>query len=170
MQENYLGQATGQKTSRKAKPEMDWWNDEGCRKVGSQELEGQGQRQRWLEAASWVGQDPAWVVAPGSEWVSFITLWYLISFKFWHKVPWRWCKSRQTRMFQMCNRWCHKWRGQKILSLFTLRKHTITSDMLYIYIQYHILFGTQIYSTDLIQFSHNSPLFGYSNLHCIYSC
>jgi len=25
---------------------------------------------RWLEATSWVGQDPAWVVVPGSEWVS----------------------------------------------------------------------------------------------------
>jgi len=41
VQENYLGQAGGQKMSRKAKPEMDWWSDEGCREVGRQELEGQ---------------------------------------------------------------------------------------------------------------------------------
>lgn len=79
---------------------------------------------------------------------SFITLLYLISFKFWHKVPRRWCKSRQTRMCQMCNCWCHKWRGQKILSLSTLRKHTITLDMPYICVLYHILFGTK--STVLI--------------------
>jgi len=44
VQENYLGQARGQKTSRKAKPVTDRWSDEGCREVGSQELEGQGQR------------------------------------------------------------------------------------------------------------------------------
>jgi hypothetical protein len=24
---------------------------------------------RWLEATFWVGQDPTWVVVPGSEWV-----------------------------------------------------------------------------------------------------
>jgi hypothetical protein len=42
-------------------------------------------------------------------------------------------------MCQMCNHRCHKWRGQKILSLYALRKHTITVDMLHIYIQYHIL-------------------------------
>jgi hypothetical protein len=24
-----------------------------------------------LEAITWVGQDPAWVVAPGSEWVNY---------------------------------------------------------------------------------------------------
>jgi hypothetical protein len=33
-------------------------------------LEEQGQGQSWLEAITWVGQDPTWVVAPGSEWVS----------------------------------------------------------------------------------------------------
>jgi hypothetical protein len=49
---------------------MDGWSDEGFREVGSQELEDQGQGQRWLETSSWVGQDPALVVAPGSEWVS----------------------------------------------------------------------------------------------------
>ena len=35
MQENHLGQAGGQK----AKIQMDGWSDEGCREVGSQELE-----------------------------------------------------------------------------------------------------------------------------------
>lgn len=79
---------------------------------------------------------------------TFHTLLYSISFKFCHKVPWRWCKSCQTCMCQMCSRWCHKWRGQKILNLSTLRKHTVTLDMLYIHIQYHKLFGTQKYSTD----------------------
>jgi hypothetical protein len=33
-------------------------------------LEDQGQGQRWLEEISWVGQDPAQVVAPGSQSVS----------------------------------------------------------------------------------------------------
>jgi hypothetical protein len=44
---------------------MDGWSDEGCRKVGSQKLEDQGQGQRCLEAITLVGQDPAWVVEPG---------------------------------------------------------------------------------------------------------
>jgi len=42
MQENYLGQAGGQKTSRKAKPEMNWWSDKGCTEVGSQGTGGPG--------------------------------------------------------------------------------------------------------------------------------
>jgi hypothetical protein len=33
-----------------AKPQMDGWSDEGCRKAGSKKLEEQGQGQRWLEA------------------------------------------------------------------------------------------------------------------------
>jgi hypothetical protein len=51
---------------------MDGWSDEGCREVGSQKLEDQGQGQRWLEAITIVGQDPAWVVAPGwmDGWIS----------------------------------------------------------------------------------------------------
>jgi hypothetical protein len=49
---------------------MDGWSDEGCRKAGSKKLEVQGQGQSWLEAITWVGQDPTWAVAPGSEWVS----------------------------------------------------------------------------------------------------
>ena len=44
---------------------MDGWSDQGYREAGSQKLEDQGHGQRWLEAISWVGQDPAWVVAPG---------------------------------------------------------------------------------------------------------
>jgi hypothetical protein len=52
MQENHLGQAGRQKASGKAKPQMDGCSDEGCREVGSQELENQGQGQRWLEASS----------------------------------------------------------------------------------------------------------------------
>jgi hypothetical protein len=44
---------------------MDGWSDEGCRESGSQKLEDQGQGQRWLEAITRVGQDPAWVVVPG---------------------------------------------------------------------------------------------------------
>jgi hypothetical protein len=44
---------------------MDGWSDEGCREVGSQKLGDQGQGQRWLEAITRIGQDPAWVVAPG---------------------------------------------------------------------------------------------------------
>lgn len=51
-------------------------------------------------------------------------------------------------MCQMCSHWCHRWRGQKILNLSTLRKYTVTLDMPYIHIQYHRLFGTQKYSTD----------------------
>ena len=51
------------------------------------------------------------------------------------KVPRRWCKSHQTYMCQMCSCWCHKRRGQKILSFIfrfvsvtkhPLRKHTVT--------------------------------------------
>jgi hypothetical protein len=38
---------------------MDGWSDEGCREVGSQKLEDQGQGQRWLEAITRVGHDPA---------------------------------------------------------------------------------------------------------------
>jgi hypothetical protein len=53
--------------SGEAKPQMDGWSDEGCRKAGSKKLEEQGQGQRWLEAITRVGQDPTWVVAPGSE-------------------------------------------------------------------------------------------------------
>jgi hypothetical protein len=44
---------------------MDGWSDEGGREVGSQKLEDQGQGQRRLEAITGVGQDPAWVAAPG---------------------------------------------------------------------------------------------------------
>jgi hypothetical protein len=44
---------------------MDGWSNEGCREVGSQKLEDQGQGQRCLEAITRVSQDPAWVVAPG---------------------------------------------------------------------------------------------------------
>jgi hypothetical protein len=53
---------------------MGRWSDEGCREVGSQKLEDQGQGQRWLEAITRVGQDPAWVVAPGwmDGWMVFI--------------------------------------------------------------------------------------------------
>jgi hypothetical protein len=43
---------------------MDGWSDGGCGEVGSQKLEDQGQGQRWLEAITRVGQDPAWAVAP----------------------------------------------------------------------------------------------------------
>jgi hypothetical protein len=43
---------------------MDGWSDEGCREVGSQKLEDQGQGQRCLEAITRVRQDPAWVAAP----------------------------------------------------------------------------------------------------------
>jgi hypothetical protein len=46
---------------------MDGWSDEGCRKAGSKKLEEQGQGQSWLAAITWVGHDPTWVVAPGSE-------------------------------------------------------------------------------------------------------
>jgi len=62
-------------TSRRAEGEwegqtsqMDGRSDEGCREVGSQTLEDQGQGR--LEATSRVGQDPTWLVAPGSgvEW------------------------------------------------------------------------------------------------------
>jgi hypothetical protein len=44
---------------------LDGWNNEGCREVGSQKLEDQGQGQRCLEAITRVCQDPAWIVAPG---------------------------------------------------------------------------------------------------------
>jgi hypothetical protein len=47
-----LGQAGRQQASRKAKLQMNGWSDEGCREVGSQELEDQGQGQRRLEASS----------------------------------------------------------------------------------------------------------------------
>jgi hypothetical protein len=46
---------------------MDGWSDEGRRKAGSKKLEEQGQGQSWLEAITRDGQDPSWVVAPGSE-------------------------------------------------------------------------------------------------------
>jgi len=38
-----LDKSGGQKASGKAKPQMDGWSDEGCREVGSQNLEDQGQ-------------------------------------------------------------------------------------------------------------------------------
>ena len=34
----WTSQKTEEKASRKAKPQMDGWSDEGCRDVGSQEL------------------------------------------------------------------------------------------------------------------------------------
>jgi hypothetical protein len=39
-------------------------------KAGCKKLEEQGQGQRWLEAITWVGHDPTWIVASGSAWVS----------------------------------------------------------------------------------------------------
>jgi hypothetical protein len=36
--------------SGEAKPQMDGWSDEGCRKAGSKKLEEQGQGQSWLDA------------------------------------------------------------------------------------------------------------------------
>jgi len=65
MQENHRGQVGGLKASRKAKPQMDGRSDEECRGAGNEKLENQDLGQRWLEATSRVGQEPAWVVAPG---------------------------------------------------------------------------------------------------------
>jgi hypothetical protein len=61
---------------------MDGWSDERCREVGNQKLEDQSQGQRWLEAITRVGQDPAWVVVPGwmdgwmDGWCFVWPIWY----------------------------------------------------------------------------------------------
>jgi len=38
-------------------------------KLGVRNWRARTRDKRWLEAASWVGQHPAWFVAPGSQWV-----------------------------------------------------------------------------------------------------
>jgi hypothetical protein len=67
---------------------MDGWSNEGCREVGSQKLEDQGQGQRCLEAITRVGQDPTWVLAPGwvDGWMDdFVATCKLVATKVWLK-------------------------------------------------------------------------------------
>ena len=58
---------------RVGRPKLRWMEGvvKDAERLGVRNWEDQGQGQRWLETTSWVGQDPACVAVPGSEWVMF---------------------------------------------------------------------------------------------------